>query len=172
LDNNHLNNQHRTLNWQIFYPWHQNLTHLSLQNLSLEKIDPRIYLNDYYHLLTINLYNNDDITCDCTLHPFINWFKTRPPPLADFYEPLNKVLNLHCPISLFHLPCDDRKTTSTLLIVLPIVGVVLIIVLITITILVNHLKRKRSKSYHPMFIDNDSIALNEPNTIEKTDDGE
>ena len=172
LNNNHLHKQHRTLNWHIFYPWHQNLTHISLRNLSLEKIDPNVYLNDYYHLLTINLYDNDDLKCDCILHPFINWLKTPPPPLADFYEPLNKVLSIDCPVSLFDLQCDDRKTTSTLFIVSLIVGIVLIMVLVIAKLLVCYIKRQRSKSYHRMLIDSDAIALNETNIIEKTDDNE
>ncbi|CAF4286526.1 unnamed protein product, partial [Rotaria sp. Silwood2] len=101
LNNNHLNKQHRTLNWNIFYPWHRTLTHISLQNMSIEKINFDAYLNDYYHLLTINFYYNNHIKCDCTLQPFINWLKTPPPQLMDIYEPLQKVLSINCPIGLF-----------------------------------------------------------------------
>ena len=71
--------------------------------MSIEQIDSGVYLNDYYHLLTIDFYLNNNLQCDCILHPFINWLKTPPPPLTDFYEPLHKVLSIDCPISLFDI---------------------------------------------------------------------
>ncbi|CAF0853528.1 unnamed protein product [Rotaria sordida] len=170
LNNNHLNKQHRTLNWHIFYPWHRTLTHLSLQNMSLEKIDSGTYLNDYYHLLTINFYSNNHLKCDCTLQPFINWLKTPPPPLMDFYEPLQKVLSINCPTELFELDCNVGKTKSTLFITCLIIGIFLIIFLIIFILLYYYRKQKRSKSYHHMSTDNDLIALTERNVIQNIDD--
>jgi len=171
LNNNHLRKEHRILNWNIFYPWHQSLTHISLKNMSLEKIDPGIYLKEYPHLLTIDLYENN-FDCNCILEPFINWLKTPPPPLADFYEPLHKVLILDCPVSLFDLQCDDGKMKSTLFIGIFIIGISLIILLMMVKILHCYIKRKRSNSYHHLFTGNDVIALNETNLIQKTDDVE
>jgi hypothetical protein len=171
LNNNHLLKQHRTLNWNVFYPWRQYLTHLSLRNMSLENIDPGTYLKDYYHLLTIDFYENN-LECNCILQPFIDWLKTPPPPLADFYEPLHKVLSFDCPVSLFDLHCDDGKTRSTLLIVILIVGMFLIVFLTVFEVVYCYRKRKRSKSYDRMLIDGDAIALNETNLIQKTDDDE
>jgi hypothetical protein len=168
LDDNQLRTEHRTLNWNVFYPWCKHLKHLSLKNMSIEKIDPGIYLNDFGHLLTIDFYENN-FECNCILQPFINWLKVPPPPLPDFYEPLNKVLSLECPLSLFNMQCDDRQMKLTLFIVLLLVGVSLIILLVMIKLLI---KRKRSKPYDRMFIDNDTIALNETNFIQKTDDDE
>ncbi|CAF3429819.1 unnamed protein product [Rotaria sp. Silwood1] len=170
LNNNHLNKKYRTLNWHIFYPWHRTLTHLSLQNISLEKIDSGAYLNDYYHLLTINFYSNNHLICDCTLQPFINWLKTPPPSLIDFYEPLQKVLSINCPIKLFELNCNRGKTKSTLFITFLIIGIFLIILLIIFILLYCYMKQKRSKSYRHMFTDNDLIALTEQNVIQRTDD--
>jgi hypothetical protein len=139
--------------------------------MSLEKIDPGIYLKEYPHLLTIDLYENN-FDCDCILEPFINWLKTPPPPLADFYEPLHKVLILDCPVSLFDLQCDDGKMKSTLFIGIFIIGISLIILLTMVKILHCYIKRKRSNSYHHLFTGNDVIALNETNLIQKTDDVE
>jgi hypothetical protein len=172
LDNNQLAKQHRTLNWSVFYPWHNNLTHISLQNMSIEKIDSGVYLNDYYHLLTINFYGNEELKCDCVVHPFITWLKTPPPPLADFYEPLHKVLSMDCPLSLFDMDCGDRKPKSMTFIIIPIVGACVIILLITLILLNYYLKRKRSKSYDRMITDADTIALNETDLIQKIDDDE
>jgi hypothetical protein len=67
------------------------------------------------------------------------------------------------------MQCDDRQMKLTLFIVLVLVGVSLIILLVMIKLLI---KRKRSKPYDRMFIDNDTIALNETNFIQKTDDDE
>lgn len=172
LNNNRLRKEHRTLNWNMFYPWHKNLTHLSLRNMSIEKIDKGIYLDDYYHLLTIDLYDNN-FECNCVLQPFINWLKTQPPPLPDFYEPLNKVLSLTCPVSLFDIQCDEKKIKPTIIIIGFTVGISLIIVLLII-LKIRHFyfKNKRAEPYHQMLTDNDTIALNETNLIEKTDDDE
>jgi hypothetical protein len=171
LNNNQLQKKYQTLNWNIFYPWHKNLTHLSLKNMSIEKIYPDIYLDDYDHLLTIDFYENN-LQCDCTLHPFINWLKTPPPPLTDFYEPLHKVLSVDCPPSLFDLECDDGNTKSTIYIIIFIIGISLIIILMMIKFLHCYIKRKRSKPYDRMFTDNDIMALNETNLIQKTNDDE
>jgi hypothetical protein len=172
LNNNQLAKQHRTLNWNVFYPWHQNLTHISLRNMSIEKIDSGVYLNDYYHLLTVDFYENDDLKCDCVLHPFITWLKTPPPPLADFYEPLHKVFSVDCPLTLFDLDCGDEKMKPSVFIILLIVGICVIIFLTILKVLHCYLKRKRSKSYDRMITDTDTIALNERDLAEKIDDFE
>jgi len=172
LNNNQLRKEYRTLNWNIFYPWHKNITHISLKNMSIEKIDSGIYLNDYYHLLTIDFYENN-IECDCILHPFINWLKTPPPPLPDFYEPLHKVLSVECPVSLFDLECDDGKMKSTLYISIFIIGISLIIILTMLKVFhCYYIKQKRSKPYNRMFTDHDVMALNETNLIPKTNNDE
>ncbi|UJR22960.1 hypothetical protein I4U23_025987 [Adineta vaga] len=169
LRNNQLQEKHRTLNWNIFYPWHIDLTHLSLRNMSIEKIDSGVDLNDYRHLLTIDFFDNDQIKCDCTFHPFIQWLKTEPPAVPDFYEPLRKVLTTDCPISLFDLPCDERKTSSILLYIILNIGLFLIIGGVIITLFC-HMKRKKSKSYQSMVTDMDSMILNERDILEKIDD--
>lgn len=171
LNNNYLREEHRTINWNIFYPWHRNLTHLSLKNMSLEKIDSGFYLDDYYHLLTVD-FNNNNFECDCTLHPFITWLKKPPPPLPDFYEPLQKVFSINCPVSLFDLQCDDKSMKPTVLIVSFIVGILLTGVLIMLKILYYHRKQTRSEPYHQMCTDNDIIALNETNLVENTENEE
>ena len=168
LNNNQLRMTHRTLNWNIFYPWHRNLTHVSLKNISLEKIERGVYLRDYYHLLTVDLYDND-ISCNCLLEPFITWLKVPPPPLADFYEPLNKVLSLNCPVSLVEMSCNDQRNNSKLLIVLTLGGVSLVMLLIILKIVHCYIKRRWSKPYDRMDLENDFIALDETNFIKETD---
>ena len=169
LNNNQLRNIDRTLNWNVFYPWHRNLTHLSLRNMSVEKIERGVYLNDYYHLLTIDLFDNN-IPCDCLLEPFLIWLKVPPPPLADFYEPLNKVLSLDCPVSLFRRQCHDERMNSKLTIVLLLAGSSLVILLIMLKIVHCYIKRRRSKPYDRMDLDNDIIALNETSFVKETED--
>ena len=169
LNHNQLRQEHRALNWNIFYPWHKSLTHLALRNLSLEKIDPGAYLNDYDHLLTIDFYQND-LKCDCILQPFVQWLKVPPPPSADFYEPVNKVLSLQCPVSIFNMRCDHKQMKSTVLIVLVIVGMMAIVLLMMMMVkllLRRYRKRKRSEPYDRMLTDNDAMALNETNLTEK-----
>lgn len=168
LNNNQLKNMHRTLNWNIFYPWHWNLTHLSLRNMSVEKIERGVYLNDYYHLLTIDLFEND-LPCDCLLEPFLIWLKVPPPPLADFYEPLNKVLSLDCPVSLFRRRCDDERTNSKLTIGLILAGASLVILLIILKIVHCFIKRRQSKPYDRMDLENDIIALHETSFVKEID---
>jgi hypothetical protein len=138
--------------------------------MSIEKVDPGIYLNDFGHLLTVDLYENY-FECNCILQPFVNWLKVPPPPLPDFYEPLHKVLSLECPVSIFDMQCDEKQTKLTFSIVLLIVGVSLMIVLMMVKFLYCYIKQKQqSKPYDRMLTDNDIIALNETNFLEKTDD--
>ncbi|CAM4936531.1 unnamed protein product [Rotaria socialis] len=170
LNNNQLKKRHRTLNWSIFYPWHRTLTHLSLQNISLENIDFGVTLNEYYHLLTIDFFSNTHLKCDCSLKPFINWLKTPPLPLADFYEPLNKVLGIECPVRLFDLKCDVRKAKLRIFIATPIIGILIIIVIMIFKLFYSYLKVKPSKPYQHMATDNDSIALTEQSVIQKSDE--
>ena len=171
LNDNQLDKKHRIVNWNVFYPWHKNLTHVSLRNMSIEKLEPGIYLKDYYHLLTVDLFENS-IECDCILQPFIIWMKTPPPPLPDFYEPIHKELSLECPVSLFDQQCDEGRTKSTLYIILFIAGISVISLLIIAKVLHCYVKRSRSKPYDRMFTDEDVIALNETSIPEKTDDEE
>ncbi|CAF4861153.1 unnamed protein product, partial [Rotaria sp. Silwood1] len=93
-----------------------------------------------------------------------------PPSLIDFYEPLQKVLSINCPIKLFELNCNRGKTKSTLFLTFLIIGIFLIILLIIFILLYCYMKQKRSKSYRHMFTDNDLIALTEQNVIQRTDD--
>ncbi|CAF1551870.1 unnamed protein product [Adineta ricciae] len=168
LNNNQLEKKHRTLNWNVFYPWHKNLTHVSLRSMSIENIDSGVDLRDYYHLLTINFYDNDQIKCDCGLQPFIQWLKTPPPPLAEFYEPLKKAFFSDCPISLMYMSCDDRKSSSIVFYILLNITLILIIVAVIIT-LVCYMKCKQPKSYRAMSVDMDSMILNETDMFEKID---
>ncbi|CAF2129620.1 unnamed protein product [Rotaria magnacalcarata] len=170
LNNNQLKKQHRTLNWSIFYPWHNTLTHLSLQNISLENIDSGVSLSEYCHLLTIDFFSNTHLKCDCSLKPFINWLKTPPLPLADFYEPLNKVLDIECPVRLFDLKCDVRKAKLRIFAAAPIIGILILIVIMIFKLLYSYLKVKPSKPYQHMATDNDSIALTEQSVIQKSDE--
>jgi len=166
LNHNQLDKQSRILNWNIFYPWHRNLTHISLRNMSIERIDKGVYLNDYYHLLTVNLFDNR-VSCDCILHPFIVWLQVPPPMLPDFYEPLKKDLYLDCPISILNDECDSRSVKSIILIS---IAVTLILVLCLVIFAFWLRKRQSSKSYDRMLTvggddhDDDVIALNETST--------
>ena len=170
LNNNHLLKQHRILNWHIFYPWHQYLTHLSLRNMSLEEIDSGAYLNDYYYLLSIDFYLNDHLKCDCTLKPFIYWLQTPPPPLLDFYEPLQKLLRVDCPISLLDIHCpDDNKnyrkiysvSRSSFLRTLFILIVFGSILLVVFKLFDGQLKKTRTRFYQSVYRNADIITLNE-----------
>lgn len=179
LNNNHLLKGHRVLNWNVFYPWHQHLTRISLQNMSIESIDSGAQLNEYLHLLKINFYLNDDLKCDCSLQPFVSWFKTPPPPLTDFYEPLEKLLITDCPISLFNLHCDNYYIDEQHVYYLPrhssffktlFILIIFIIVLLTILKLIDRkLQRARSRFYPHVYTDGDVIRLNERNVISKPD---
>jgi hypothetical protein len=179
LNNNRLSEEHRILNWQIFYPWHEHLTHLSLRNMSLEELDSGARLNDYYHLLTIDFYFNNHLRCDCKLQPFIQWLQTPPPPLIDFYEPLQKLLRINCPISLFDLQCADddygtrRFSTVTHSSFFRTLFVLIIFILILLTIfklIDRHMRRMRSRFYQRVYTDADMITLNERHVTHKTDD--
>ncbi|CAF1251992.1 unnamed protein product [Adineta steineri] len=173
LNNNQLNKQHRTLNWNIFYPWRKYLTHVSLQNMSIEKLDSTNHLNDYYHLLTVDLSSNNDLKCNCELHHFIDWLKIPPSTLAVFNEPRNKGLKLDCLVSFFSLQCKDNQSKSTKLFIgIVIIGIVfLIITLMIATVIIYYIRRKQqSKSYHSVFGDTDLMALNETDTLQKIDD--
>ena len=171
LNNNHLLKQHRILNWHIFYPWHQYLTHLSLRNMSIEEIDSGAYLNDYYHLLIIDFYLNDHLKCDCTLKPFIYWLQTPPPTLLDFYEPLQKLLRIDCPISLLDIHCHNdnnnnyrkiyslsRSSFFRTLFILVVFGSILLIIF---KILDRHLKKMHTRFYQQVYTNADVITLNE-----------
>lgn len=180
LNNNRLLKEHRKFNWQIFYPWHQYLTHLSLRNMSLEQLDSGARLNDYYHLLTIDFYLNQNLVCDCRLQPFIQWLQTPPPPLNDFYEPLQKLLRINCPISLFDLHCDNENndkyrkfstiTHSTFFKTLFSLFFFIIILLLTLKIVDRRMRRIRSRFYQRVYTDADVITLNERHVTHKTDD--
>ncbi|UJR25956.1 hypothetical protein I4U23_007304 [Adineta vaga] len=182
LNNNRLLKQHRILNWHVFYPWHQYLTHLSLRNMSLEQIDSGARLNDFYHLLTIDFYLNS-FKCDCKLHPFIQWLQVPPPPLMDFYEPLQKLLRINCPISLFDMQCDDDNnnnsfqggklysiTHSSFLKTLFVLTSFTLIVLIIFKLIDRRMRRIRSRFYQRVYTDGDIITLNERHVTHKTDD--
>ena len=170
LDNNQFGKQHRTLNWHIFYPWHRDLTHISLRNMSIEKIDSGAYLNDYYHLLTVNFKSNNQLKCDCALQPFIDWLKTPPLTLLDFYEPPQKVLSIDCSVSIFQLDCDAGKTKSILIISILIIGSLISILLISLKLFRHYKRSNRSESYHHIFTEIDLVALTDRNIIEKPDD--
>lgn len=172
LDHNQLDHKDRTLNWHLFFPWHQYLTHLSLQNISLEKIDAGAYLIDYYHLLTIDFHGNRHLRCDCSLQPFINWLRIPPPPLSDFYEPLQKLLGIDCPMPLFDLRCDDGKSRSTLKITLLIVFLLLGVLFtasVIIGLICKYSRKHTCESYSRIWSDTDLIALKERHTSERTD---
>ncbi|CAF1220463.1 unnamed protein product [Rotaria sordida] len=179
LNNNRLLKQHRILNWNIFYPWHQYLTHLSVRNMSIERIDYGARLNDYYHLLTIDFYSNNHLKCDCTLQPFLHWLQTPPPPLIDFYEPLQKLLRIDCPISLFDLQCEDENNEtprrfylsshSSFFKALFILIVFILSSFIILKLIDRRLKRIQSRFYQQVYTDADVITLNERNIIHKTD---
>lgn len=173
LSNNLLNKQQRTLNWYLFYPWHQTLTHLLLQNMSLEKVDSGTYLNDYMHLLTVDFYSNENIECGCTLKPFIDWLKVPPPPLADFYEPRRKILSTSCPAEILQIDCNTTntkgKTKLKFILAMLIVGACLSIILIVLKFLRRYIKQKRPKPYNTMCPEIDSIALTEDYLTGKDD---
>ncbi|CAF0775281.1 unnamed protein product [Adineta ricciae] len=179
LDNNRLLEQHRTLNWHVFYPWHQYLTHLSLRNMSLEQIDSGARLNDFYHLLTIDFYLNP-LKCDCEFHPFVQWLQVPPPPLLDFYEPLQKLLRINCPVSLFDMQCDDQNSSqgrklssivhSSIFKIFFLLTLFTLIVYTTFKLIDRRMKRVRSRFYQRVYTDGDIITLNERHIIHKTDD--
>lgn len=170
LNSNRLAKQHRTLNWQVFYPWHQFLTHLSLRNMSLERLDSGARLNDFYHLLTVDFYLNP-LQCDCQLQPFVRWLQVPPPPLMDFYEPLQKLLRINCPISLFDLRCDDQDSPargklyfighSSVFKTMFLLMVFAAIVLSALKMIDKRMKRVRSRFYQRVYTDADIITLNE-----------
>ncbi|CAF0799202.1 unnamed protein product [Rotaria sp. Silwood1] len=179
LNNNRLLKEHRTLNWNIFYPWHQYLTHLSLRNMSIEQIDYGARLNDYYYLLTIDFYLNNHLKCDCTLGPFIHWLQTPPPPLLDFYEPLQKLLRIDCRISLFDLQCEDDNNENQTRLYLSshssffqafFILIIFMLSLLAILKLIDRkLKGMRSRFYRQVYTDADVITLNERNVTHRTD---
>ncbi|CAF2359923.1 unnamed protein product [Rotaria sp. Silwood2] len=178
LNNNRLLKQHRTLNWNIFYPWHQYLTHLSLRNMSIEQIDYGARLNDYYHLLSMDFYLNNHLKCDCTLEPFIYWLQTPPPPLLDFYEPLQKLLRIDCQASLFDLQCEGENNENQRFYLSShpsvfkafFILIIFILSLLTVLKLIDgRLKRMRSRFYRQVYTDADVITLNERNITHKTD---
>ena len=175
LDHNRLSKQHRTLNWQVFYPWRQYLTHLSLRNMSIDRIDAGARLMDYYHLLTVDFYSNTHLKCDCTLQPFIHWLQTPPPPLMDFYEPLQKLLRIDCPISLFDLQCEDQTQGkrgvlhSSAFRAALVMVVCAAIVLVTVKFIDRRMKRFRSRFYRRVYTDADIITLNERHITQRTD---
>ena len=176
LDHNQLDQHHRTLNWQIFSPWRRYLSHVSLRNISLEQIDLGAYLDDYYHLLTIDLFGNRRLPCDCRLQPFVHWLQHPPPPIPDFNEPLQKLLHIECPRSILDLHCNDGKqspTTGWLVVkILVILGAVLValVVVVVVNFFYRYERRKSCRSYHRIFTDADIILLNERNTLNRTDD--
>ncbi|CAF1028910.1 unnamed protein product [Adineta steineri] len=179
LNNNRLLKQHRILNWYLFYPWHKYLTHLSLRNMSLEQIDSGVRLNDFYHLLTIDFYLNS-LKCDCKLQPFVYWLQVPPPPLLDFYEPLQKLLRINCPVSLLDMHCDDEEnskqkklytiTHSSFFKTFFILIVFILILLTTFKLIDKRLRRIRSRFYQRVYTDADIITLNERHVTHKTDD--
>jgi len=180
LNNNRLLKEHRTLNWHIFYPWYQYLTYLSLRNMSLEQLDSGARLNDYQHLLTIDFDLNNNLKCDCKLQPFIQWLQTPPPPLIDFYQPLQKLLRINCPISLFDIQCEDNNndkqrkfytiTHSSFFKTFFILIIFIFILLIIFKLIDRRLKRVRSRFYQRIYTDADVITLNERHVTHKTDD--
>jgi hypothetical protein len=180
LNNNRLLKQHRKLNWNIFNPWRQYLTHLSLRNISLEQLDSGANLNNYDHLLTIDFYLNNYLQCDCKLQPFIQWLQTPPLPLRDFYEPLQKLLRINCPISLFDIQCEDSKnlkekrfytlTHSSFFKTLFILIIFIFILLTTFKLIDKRMRRIRSRFYQRVYTDADLITLNERHVTHKTDD--
>jgi hypothetical protein len=180
LNNNRLSKEHRILNWQIFSPWHQYLTHLLLGNMSLEQLDSGARLNDFYHLLTIDFSLNNHLKCDCKLQPFIQWLQTPPPPLIDFYEPLQKLLRINCPISLFDIRCEDDNqrsqqtfyslTHSSSFKTLFILIIFILILLTTFKLIDRRIKRLRARFYQRVYTDVDIITLNERHVTHKTDD--
>lgn len=177
LNNNRLLKQHRTLNWNLFYPWYQYLTHISLKNMSIERIDSGANLNDFYHLLTIDLYLNHYLKCDCTLQPFVNWLQTPPPPLMDFYEPLQKLLRIDCPQSLFDLGCangidqSDKKAVASSFLSFFKVLFIMIIILASLLMLMKLIDRRlgqaRSGFYQQVSTDADVITVNERHVVHK-----
>jgi hypothetical protein len=179
LNDNRLLKHHRTLNWHLFYPWHQYLTHLSLRNMSLEQIDSGARLNDFYHLLTIDFYLNN-LKCDCKLQPFVHWLQVPPPPLMDFYEPLQKLLRINCPVSLFDIQCEDYNnarqrrlysiTHSSFFKTLFVLVIFILILLTTLKLIDRRMKRLRSRFYQRVYTDADIITLNERHVTHKTDD--
>jgi hypothetical protein len=173
LDHNQLRRQDRTLEWHVFFPWHSYLTHLSLQNISLEKIDSNAYLTDYHQLLTIDLYGNTHLPCDCSLKSFIHWLKLPPPSLSDFYQPLEKFLRIDCPTSLFDLHCDNEQQRFTRKSII-IYGLSMFVVLSSVLVVLFYVikcsnKRYHCQSYRRIFTDSDIIALNERNLNERID---
>ncbi|CAF2103665.1 unnamed protein product [Rotaria magnacalcarata] len=178
LNNNRLLSEHRTLNWNVFYPWHQYLTHLSLQNMSIERIDAGVHLDDYYHLLSIDFYLNERLKCDGTLKSFVNWFKTPPPPLLDFYEPLQKSLRIDCDLALFDLNYGDDNmdrqhffvaSHSSFFKTFFMLIVFIAILLTTLKLIDRRLKRRRSRFYQQVYTDGDVITLNEQHVTHKTE---
>ena len=182
LNHNHLSPNHRILNWHLFEPWREYLTHLSLQNISLEQLDSGARLNNYYHLLTIDLDLNLNLQCDCKLQPFIQWLKTPPPLLKDFYEPLQKLLRINCPISLYDLQCTDENALefkgfssikhSSFFKTFILLIIFIFIFFITFKLIDRRMKRLRSRFYQRVYTDGDVITLNERHTTQKLDDDE
>jgi Leucine-rich repeat (LRR) protein len=185
LDNNQLVNEHRTLNWHVFYPWRTYLTHVSMRNMSLEHIDAGLYLDEYNHLLTIDFNGNDHLLCDCTLQPFLRWLRTPPLPSIDMNEPVQKLLRIDCPISLFDLHCtsgdDDDDDDATygqrqtlklsnhgpwlraIFILFPCA----LLIYVTLKLVDRRLKHLRSRFYQCVYTNGDIITLNERHTTRK-----
>ena len=180
LNNNRLAKEHRVLNWQLFDPWQKSLTHLSLANISLEQLDSGALLDEFNHLLTIDFSENRYLRCNCKLQPFIRWLQTSPPILADIHEPLQKLLRINCPISLFELRCRDdneeRSITFTSLTHSSFFRVMFILIVFTLILttifkLVNRqMKRMHSRFYQRVHTDGDFISLHERPVIHKADD--
>lgn len=187
LDDNRLLKGHRTLNWHTFSPWHQYLTHLSLRNMSLDRIEAGARLTDFYHLLTVDLYSNEHLKCDCDLHPFVRWLKTAPPPLMDFEEPVQKVLRVACPTSVLSLSCDDDLTNQddrteqrprhyhlfgqgTLFRTLFLLMVFASIMFVVFQLANRRLRYLRSTFYQRVYTDGNIITLNERHITQKPQD--
>jgi hypothetical protein len=147
--------------------------------MSLELIDSGARLNEFYHLLTIDFYFNKHLQCDCNLQPFIQWLKTPPPPLIDFYEPLQKFIRIECPISLFDLPCDENNAKKTRLYsfthsaffkTLFMLSIFILIVFTTLKLIDRRMKQLRSRFYQRVYTDADIITLNERHVTHKTEE--
>jgi hypothetical protein len=98
----------------------------------------------------------------------------------DFYEPLQKLLRINCPMSLFDLQCDDENnekhnkfytiTHSSFFKTLFILIIFISILLTTLKLIDRRMRRLRSRFYQRIYTDADVITLNERHVTYKTED--
>ena len=179
FDNNHLSQKNRVLNWQLFEPWRQQLTHLSMRNISLERLESGAQLNGYLRLLAINMSENNQLLCNCDLRVLLNWLKTPLVPIESSVENFQKVLSIDCSMAFYDLHCSSYEDVefpqekvhyTQLFRLIFILCVFSMILFCSLKFAEQRLKHLRSRFYPQVYTDGDLITLNERNIRSKPDD--